>query len=55
MNIPLKDNIVKEFRLGGTRVKICNDYCINKTQGDINNILNCIAETAKGNIKKSFF
>lgn len=39
-------NIVKEFNIGNTRVKICDDYCRNKTTTEVAEILARIAKIA---------
>lgn len=36
-------NVVKEYTIENTRIKICNDYCWEKTQEDIDRILARIA------------
>ena len=40
-------NIVKNFCIGGTRVKIADDYYRNKTQDDVNAALERIAKRAQ--------
>jgi hypothetical protein len=39
-------NIVKDFSIGNTRVKIADDYC-KKTAGDVERILRRIAQQAQ--------
>lgn len=39
-------NVVKEFNIGNTRVKICDDYCRNKTATEVAEILTRIAKIA---------
>lgn len=40
---PSENNVAMEFRDGNTRIKICDDYCRNSDQEDINDILTRIA------------
>ncbi|MBA4698518.1 MAG: hypothetical protein H2212_03710 [Ruminococcus sp.] len=39
-------NIVREFTIGNTRIKMCDDYCRDKTREDVELILQRIARTA---------
>lgn len=39
-------NVVKEFSIGHTRVKVCDDYCRNRTSADVEQILERIARRA---------
>ena len=39
-------NIVKDFRIGGTRIKLAADYC-RKTAAEVEEILRRIAQTAQ--------
>jgi len=39
-------NVVKDFKIGNTRIKICNDYCHDKTPEAVQVILNRIAYRA---------
>lgn len=41
-------NVVKEFNIGNTRVKICDDYCRGKTSQEVEAILRWIAQMAIG-------
>lgn len=41
-------NVVKEFNIGKTRVKICDDYCRGKSEADVKEILKRIAIDAIG-------
>jgi len=41
-------NVVKDFNIGKTRVRICDDYCRDKTKQDIEEILRRIARNAIG-------
>lgn len=43
-------HIVKEFRLGNTRIKIADDYCREKTPEDVEKILQRIARTSKAHL-----
>lgn len=40
-------NIVEEFTIGNTRIKICDDYCRDKTPEDVEAILKRIAQIAQ--------
>ena len=46
-NVRKENNIVEEFNLGETQVKICDDYCYNRLDTDIEAILNSIARKAQ--------
>lgn len=39
-------NVVKAFSIGHTRVKICDDYCRDRTRADVEEILGRIARNA---------
>ena len=41
-------NVVEEFKIGNTKVRICDDYCRDKTPEDVDAILKNIAETVSG-------
>lgn len=41
-------NVVKEFKIGNTKVRICDDYCRNRTKAEIEEILRRIAKNALG-------
>ncbi len=41
-------NVVKEFNIRNTRIKICDDYCKDKSQEEIDAILDRIAKLAIG-------
>ena len=43
-------NIVRDFTVGNTRIKIADDYCRDKTPEDVKRILREIARTAQENI-----
>jgi hypothetical protein len=40
-------NVVKEFFIGNTLIKICDDSCRNKTKADVQAILDRIARQAQ--------
>ena len=42
------ENVVKEFVIENTRIKICDDYCKTKTQKEVEEILRRIAKNAIG-------
>lgn len=39
-------NVVKDFYIGNTRVRICDDYCKGKTTKEVETILRRIAQMA---------
>lgn len=41
-------NVVEEFTIGNTKVRICDDYCRDKTSEEVDAILESIAETVRG-------
>lgn len=41
-----ENNEVEEFKLGNTRIKICDDYCYNRLDTDVEGILARIAHRA---------
>ena len=41
-------NVVKDFKIGNTRVKICDDYCRNKSKQEVEAILRRIANITIG-------
>ena len=41
-------NVVEEFIIGNTKVRICDDYCRDKTPEEVDAILKNIAETVRG-------
>lgn len=43
-------NIVQDFFIGHTRIKIADNYCCNKTQRDIDEILTRIAQKVQKHI-----
>ncbi len=40
-------NIVRDFTIGNTRIKIADDYCRDKTPEDVRRILKEIAQAAQ--------
>jgi|GEM_PF-992219 len=46
-------NIVKEFMMGPTKVKICDDYCRDKTPDEVQQILSDIAKAASAAIRNA--
>lgn len=42
-----KNNVVEEFKIGNTRIKICDDYCYNRLDKDIEEILARIARKSQ--------
>lgn len=48
MDIKRKENnVVEEFKLGNTRIKICDDFCYNRLDTDVEAILARIAHRAQ--------
>lgn len=43
-------NIVEEFTIGNTRIKIADNYCAGKTKEEVQRILKEIARTAQEHI-----
>lgn len=43
-------NIVRDFTVGNTRIKIADDYCRDKTPEDVRRILREIAQAAQAAI-----
>ena len=41
-------NVVQEFSIGNTKVRICDDYCNGKTKNEVDAILRRIAKNALG-------
>lgn len=41
-------NVVEEFNIGQTRIRICDDYCRDKTKAEVEEILKRIARNAIG-------
>ncbi len=48
-------NIVREFTVGNTRIKIADDYCRDKTPEDVKKILKEIAQMAQAAITAAAF
>lgn len=40
-------HVVEEFKIGNTKIKICDDYCKDKTPEDVEAILKRIAQIAQ--------
>jgi hypothetical protein len=40
-------NVVRDFKIGNTRIKICDDMCRDKTPEDVQKILDRIARQAQ--------
>lgn len=40
-------HVVEEFKIGNTQIKICDDYCRDKTPEEVDAILARIARTAQ--------
>jgi len=41
------NHVVEEFMIGKTRIKICDDYCYNRSDTEIEEILSRIARKAQ--------
>ena len=41
-------NVVEEFNIGKTKVRICDDYCRDKTKAEVREILRRITANAIG-------
>lgn len=41
-------NVVEEMNIGNTRIKICDDYCRDRTKSEVEDILKRIAKNAIG-------
>ena len=41
-------HVVEEFNIGKTRIRICDDYCRDKTKAEVEEILRRIARNAIG-------
>lgn len=50
MNTLQNLNIVRDFTVGNTRIKIADDYCRDKTPEDVDRILKEIARAAQAAI-----
>lgn len=48
-------NVVREFKIGNTRIKIADNYCRDKTREDVEKILEEIAETALRHIRAAAY
>lgn len=49
---PKLGNVVQEFTIGNTRVKICDDFCRDRTPEDVDAILARIAKRAIGPLSR---
>ncbi len=47
-------HVVEEFKIGNTKIKICDDYCV-KTQEEIDDILKRIAKIAQTAISAAHY
>ena len=43
-------NVVKDFNLDSTRIKICDDYCRDKQPGDLQTILDHISHRVQNQL-----
>ncbi len=41
-------HVVEDFYIGNTHIRICDDYCRDKTDEDVQKILNRISDMALG-------
>ena len=48
--VGVEGNIVREFSIGNTKIKICDDYCRDKTKQDVERILERIASNAQAKL-----
>lgn len=42
----MNGNVVSEFTLGKTKIRICDDYCHNKTKAEVDEILDRVSAMA---------
>ncbi len=54
-NTKLSPNIVRDFTIGNTRIKIADDCCRDKTPEDVRKILRQIARQAQAAITAATF
>lgn len=47
-------NIVEEFTIGNTRIKICDDFCRNTTSEEVDAILARIARIAQTSLSYAY-
>jgi len=52
-NVPI-GNVVKEYKIGNTRIKICDDAYRNKTPEEVQEILRRIAQIGLNALQKQF-
>lgn len=43
-------NVVEDFTIGNTRIKICDDFCRTRTSGEVKEILNRVARRTVGSL-----
>lgn len=48
-------HVVEEFKIGNTRIKICDDYCRDKTPEDVEAILKRIAQIAQIALNTAYY
>ena len=48
-------HVVEEFTIGNTRIKICDDYCRDKTPEDVKAILKRIAQIAQPALSAAYY
>jgi len=48
-------NVVREFMSGNTLIKICDDYCRNKTTEEVDAILSRISQQAQAHFRAQSF
>ena len=45
-------NVVEDFTIGNTRIKICDDFCRTRTSGEVKEILNRVARRTVGSLSR---
>lgn len=43
-------NVVEDFTIGNTRIKICDDFCRTRASGEVKEILNRVARRTVGSL-----
>lgn len=43
-------NVVEDFTIGNTRIKICDDFCRTRTSGEVKEILDRVARRTVGSL-----
>lgn len=43
-------NVVEDFTIGNTRIKICDDFCRARTSGEVKEILDHVARRTVGSL-----